>query len=317
MRETWQVLGETWRRFWPNPLVWAAPVCGWAGTLVIGMFMMLLLFLGPLGMLIDLAAAVTYGAALLAVLVGACSAVARTGKAAWQDVRTGLKLYFWKACGLIGITLGVGLLLGLVVGLMVFPLVLSPVLRQFEQALVFPSAGQLVRFMAWGAALGFVTNGLLALFLGFAPAAMGLEGAAAPVAVDRGVRFVGRRFAVAGGLVLCGLVVCIVLPALPAVGPSLAMVRSLPSLMDWTVNSAAAPGAAPFPPVAWFGVMASTMAWASIYGVLTLILQFLALPFFLLSTFIAYERSLPKASREAEGGSPSPGAAGCQSAPGR
>ncbi len=304
MGETWSVLGETWRRFWRNPLVWALPVGGWLGTFVLMFVLMIFLILGPLGVLLDLAAFFLYGALLLAGLIAACAAVATKGQAAWEDVRDGGKRFFGPACGLMGI--GLGLSFG--VSMLLSATLMPGMVGEFATSVAdgaFPAGDWFLRFFAVGLAASLAMSVLLTFLLGFAPAAVGLERIGSGAGLGRGLRFVGRRFGLSSGILLAGILVCLVLPTLPGIPGFLSFARALPGLLESLADQAASLGAgasgaiapgAILPQVftlqmpAEFAPFMEHIGWMNLYGLLAVVFEVLAMPFFLLGTFVAYAR---------------------------
>lgn len=291
MGETLAVLKETWKRFWPNPYIWLWPTGGWIGSFVLSMVFLILLLLGPVGVLLMLFGLLAYGSLIFSGLIGACAAAAGTerGRADWPDVAGATKRFFWPTMALMALALGGCVLLSVLATVGLMPLVSGATLAM-EQAATIEALGRaLGAMLAWTwvavAALSFVA----ALLFGFAPAAMGIERLSALPGIGRGLAFVGQRFGLAAGVIGAGVVLVVVVPCLltwPLVG---GMVDAMLSMAASGALDSAAPTANDLG--ALLG-MAGYMTGAMALSLVVTLYSLLALPFAMLATFIAYHRHL-------------------------
>ncbi|RJQ06869.1 MAG: hypothetical protein C4551_07480 [Bacillota bacterium] len=202
MNELGAVLGETWRRFWPNPVLWGLPLILFLGFVLGSLLLWMMLYrLAGLGVLLIFLEICAYGAMALSAMTGAWASAARTGRATSDEATRGISRYFWRMTGLTGLVLATALAAGLVFGL-VF---VTATFGQMAGGTFDPTSfsGNTAGSQLMGLA---VSLGLLLLY-GFAPASIGLENTTTMNGVGRGLSFVGRRFGLVAGLLVVGLII--------------------------------------------------------------------------------------------------------------
>ncbi len=216
MAELGAVLRETWRRFWPNSVLWVSLL-----LLGLGFLVGSVLFgaMGLLGVRLLIPGLWAYAAMGLAGLSGVLAAAARFGRATTKDFDQGVRRFFWRMVGLLGLVAAyqfvVSLVTGAVTGVRFVEMLTSVT---FD-----PSA--VARTLVAGQIIGIFAGGGMVLLFGFAPAAIGLEGCATIDGIARGLQFVGRRLGLVAGLLIVGFVLY-QLPSLLLSWPMTGLFRS-------------------------------------------------------------------------------------------
>jgi len=271
------ILRETWRRFWPNPVLWGLPV-----LLVVGLILSMLFLgvtlarAGGFGALLILLGLWAYGAMSLGALTGVWSSAARDGRATTSEAGRGVSTLFWRMAGYLGLYFITALVIGLAAVLVFVPVFLGSMGTAGTLGSSVLSGGTSI----WSQVAGFVvTLGLMMLFA-FAPAAIGLENTSMLSGIGRGLGFVGRRFGLALGLLLFGSV----LHRVPSYFITLAFNRQFQGLVGYsggvTLDTLSAAQVS-----ALMGRMYPLLFLLALYSLV-------AVSFIMLSFFVAYERHL-------------------------
>lgn len=290
MGETLDILKETWRRFWPNPYIWLWPTGGWIGSFILSFVLLIFFVLGPIGVLLGLFGSLAYGSLVFSGLIGSCAAAASTehGRADWADVAGATRRFLWPVMGLLAIVLGGYLLLSMLAMVGITPLMAGPILAMEQAASPEALGGLLTTMFLWMGLVVLALAVVAALLFGFAPAAMGLDGVPAIPGIGRGFGFVRTRFGLAVGIIGAGVVMCIIVPALLSWPLVAGMMDAMLSMAASGALSATEPSPGDLGALAGLaGYMGGAMA---VYILLTLY-SLLALPFFMLATFVAYHRN--------------------------
>ncbi len=264
MAEIGVVLRETWRRFWPNTVLWGSLMLALLGFVLVALFCSAL---GPLGMIILWPAVWAYGAMVLSGLTGACAAAARCGRAGSEDFSRGSKLYFWRMFGLLGLYAATSAVVSLVVSRITGGSYVGALTQGSVDAFLFS------RWFLVSQIIGFFTTGGILMLYGFAPAAIGFENTKTIDGIGNGLKYVGRRFGPVVGLLVAGLLLYMG-PTLAIAWPIIRVSRLLAAAGASRVGSELA-------------AQFSTLAWVLLPLVLYVCF---AVPFIMLSFFVAYGR---------------------------
>lgn len=144
-------------------------------------------------MLVAFTGMLAYAAPIFAIMVAASGAVARTGRATWNDVARGVRSQYWSCLGLTAL---VAVVLFPLLGIVAMPAVIGPSVEAAATSRELTSTVLMkLTFVMLG--LGAAITLALGLLFGFAPAAMGVDGLGAVAGIGRGLGFVGRRFGLA------------------------------------------------------------------------------------------------------------------------
>jgi hypothetical protein len=206
----------------------------------------------------------------LAGLGGVCAAICGGRAATSKDFSGGLKRFFWRAAGFLGLVYLTSAVFGLIAGGLGVPGVGASRLLSLNPATASAAAALSPQALVWTQVYGTVSGLVIALLFYFGGAATALENIPTTRGISRGLDFVGRRRWLALGLV--------VLAALVVQGPALILV--VPVLAN--LQSVMGPGAAQT------GV--TVAAWAVPLVLAFAVYACFAAPFALLMLFVTYGR---------------------------
>jgi len=277
MFELGSILSQTWRRYWPNHVLWVLPfLLAIGGLLVMIILGSALPRGGPGGALFVLVGLWAYAAMALSGVTGVAAAAAREGKATFEDAGRGISTLFWRMFGYLGVTGATALFGG-----MVLASILLPGFPGMIPAEGLPPTGAV-----WWQLVNWLFSFALMMLYAFAPASIGLEDTGTAGGIGRGLAFVRRNLGLAVAVLLAGWVIVQV--------PALLVSMPATSRMQELVTS----GGTPSPEL--MAYLVSLIPLAFVLGIYAL----LAGSFVWLSYFIAYNRHRPplEAAPEAAGG---------------